>query len=344
MNGTLILKDGTKHEGRSFGYHSSVAGEVVFATGMVGYPESLTDPSYKGQILILTYPLIGNYGIPSNFFWESDRIQVSGLIVSSYIDTPSHVQSEQSLSDWLQKEHTPALEVKDTRLLAQRLRTKGTMLGKMIIGKDITWYDPNQDNLVAKVSTKKILNEEKGKKTVVLIDCGAKRNIVRCLIKRNLRVITIPWDVDPFEKNLTFDAMIISNGPGDPKKADKTIAIVRKALEQKTPLLGICLGNQLLALAAGGNTSKLKFGHRSHNQPCMLINSSSCYITTQNHGYAVTKIPPHFKPWFLNANDNTNEGIIHEKLPIMSVQFHPEAYPGPMDTEWIFDYFLERIG
>ncbi len=343
MIGKLILEDGSKFEGESFGATISMAGEVVFSTGMTGYPESLTDPSYKGEILILTYPLIGNYGVPDKKFWESEGIKVSGLVISNYIDTPSHFQSKMTLSTWLKKENIPALEIADTRFLTQKIRSRGTMLGKIIFKEDVEFYNPDLENLVAKVSTKKVIKQGNGKKTVLLVDCGAKKNIERCLLKRGLTVITVPWDFDPASSDLKFDAIIISNGPGDPKKATKTILNIKKALNKKIPILGVCLGNQLLALAAGGDTKKLKFGHRSQNQPCLLEGSDRCYITTQNHGFEVFKIPKGFRPWFTNANDGSNEGIIHTKLPFMSVQFHPEANPGPVDTEWIFDYFLKRI-
>ena len=359
MTANLILEDGTIFEGLSFGAQQSIAGEVVFSTGMVGYPEGITDPSYKGHILILTYPLIGNYGVPDPMFWESDRIHISGLIVSNYIDTPSHFQSKRTLASWLRDENVPALEIKDTRLLTQKIRDKGSTLGKIIFKKQIPFYDPNKDNLVAKVSTKKIAYHTEashnGKKRILLyIDCGGKRNIIRCLLKRGADVITVPWDFDPFEgvklRHLEgesdlhrLNGIVISNGPGDPKMAGKTIEVIKKAIAEKIPLLGICLGHQLLTLAAGGDTKKLKFGHRSQNQPCLLAGSKRCYITTQNHGFAVNEIPKGFKPWFTNANDNSNEGIIHTKHPFMSVQFHPEANPGPQDTEWIFDYFLNRI-
>lgn len=355
MKGKLIFEDNSIFEGESFGALQSRAGEVVFSTGMVGYPESLTDPSYAGQILIFTYPLIGNYGVPSKEYWESNKIQVSGLIVSNYIDTPSHFQSKRTLAQWLIDEQIPALEIIDTRQLAQKIREKGTMLGKIIADDhefnrrsrrvNIDWYDPNKENLVEKVSTKNLIEEGSGKKTILLIDCGAKENIKRNLLKRGIRVITTPWDFDPFTDNdtLNFDAIVISNGPGDPKMAAKTIQTIKKALDLKIPILGICLGHQLLALAADGDTKKLKFGHRSQNQPCLLEGTPRCFITTQNHGFEVKVIPPGFKPWFTNANDNSNEGIIHSKHPFMSVQFHPEACPGPTDTEWIFDYFLKRI-
>jgi carbamoyl-phosphate synthase small subunit len=343
MTGKLILSDGTELSGISYGANQSIAGEVVFATGMVGYPEALTDPSFKGQILVLTYPILGNYGIPDKNFWESQNIQVSGLIVSNYIDTPSHFQSKMTLGQWFKKTNLPLLEIKATRFLTQKIREQGAMLGKIILEKQVADYDPNTDNLVAQVSTKKVTTTGTGKKTVVLIDCGAKQNIKRCFLNRGVRVMHVPWNYDPFANNDKFDALFISNGPGDPKMADKTIATVKKSLENKVPTLGICLGNQLLALAAGGDTYKLKYGHRSQNQPCIMNKSSRCYITTQNHGFAVGSVPKGFSPWFTNANDNTIEGIIHDKQPFMSVQFHPEATPGPKDTEWIFDYFLERI-
>ncbi len=343
MTGKLILQNNLSFDGVSFGKPQSISGEMVFSTGMVGYPESFTDPSYKGQILILTYPIIGNYGVPEKKFWESEKIQIAGLVVSNYIDTPSHSQSKMSLGDWLKRENIPALEIKDTRFLAKLLRTKGACLGKIVIDKNISWRDPNQENLVSQVSTEKITKEGKGNRTIILIDLGAKKNIARSLIKRNVQVITTPWDLDPFEEELDFDGIVISNGPGDPKMAKETINIVKKALLKRIPTLGICLGNQILALAGGGDTRKLKFGHRSQNQPCKLINSEKCYITTQNHGFAVSKIPNGFKQWFINANDNTNEGLIHKNLPFMSVQFHPESTPGPYDTEWIFDFFLKKI-
>src|SRR3989344_8995227 len=355
MLAKLILEDGSQFEGTSFGATKSAAGEVVFSTGMAGYPESLTDPSYLGQILILTYPLIGNYGVPDKKYWESDGIKVSGLIVSNYIDTPSHFQSKQTLSDWLKEEKIPALEIKDTRFLAQKIRTLGTMLGKIIFDKDIKFYDPNKENLVARVSTRKMIEKGSGEKKFLLIDCGAKGNIAKCLLKRGIKVTTVPWDFDPFDSKIKIDGIVISNGPCDPKMADKTIQTIKKVLQRRIPTLGVCLGNQILALAAGGDTRKLKFGHRSQNQPCIMEDSKRparhasqlagvagrCFITTQNHGFEVYKIPKGFRPWFANANDGSNEGIMHNSLPIMSVQFHPEANPGPTDTEWILDFFLE---
>jgi carbamoyl-phosphate synthase small subunit len=384
MNSKLVLADGSIIEGKSYGSNTPVSGEVVFATGMMGYPESLTDPSFYGQILVLTYPLIGNYGVPDRALWESDNIMVSGLVVSDYIDTPSHFQSKRTLAEWFKDEKKPLIQIKDTRLLTQKIRDKGSMLGKILFEKDIPFYDPNFENLVEKVSTKKITvykpKDGKAKKTILLIDCGAKRNIQNALVERGVKVITTPWDYDPTDKEnikalhtvilparplggsetknlpnntktldakktdqLPYDGIVISNGPGDPKYADATIQNVKKILDAKIPTLGICLGHQILSLAAGGDTKKLKYGHRSQNQPCTMHNSQRCFITTQNHGFAVHKIPEGFEPWFTNANDNSNEGIIHKKLPVMSTQFHPEATPGPEDAEWIFDYFLEKL-
>jgi len=357
LSGSLIFKSGQFFEGISFGYNGSIAGEIVFSTGMVGYPEAFTDPSYEGQILVDTYPIVGSYGVPEKKLWESDRVHISGLIVSDYIDTPSHYQSIQTLGSWLKEQKVPALQIKDTRFLTQYLRDNGSQLGKIRIEQthDIEFHDPNKENLVAKVSPGKIIVEsgfdpDQGRtltkqKTVLMIDCGAKRNMQRCLLKRGVRVITAPWDFDPFvnSNKIKCDGLIISNGPGDPKMADKTIQTIKKALENKIPTLGVCLGNQLLCLAAGGDTYKMKFGHRGQNQPSMLEKSTHCYITTQNHGFAVGDIPKGFKAWFVNANDGTNEGIIHEKYPFMSTQFHPEANPGPVDTEWVFDFFLEKL-
>jgi carbamoyl-phosphate synthase small subunit len=344
MNAKLILEDGSEYTGKSFGAEKSAAGEAVFTTGMVGYPESLTDASYGGQLLIFTYPLLGNYGVADQKYWESASIKANGIIVSSYIDTPSHFQSNKSLSEWLKDEGIPGIEIPDTRGLTIKLREKGTMLGKIVVGdKDIDWYDPNVDDIVAKLSTKDVSTEGEGEKTIVLIDCGVKRNIARCLVQRHVKVITVPWYFDIFSLSEKFDGVVISNGPGDPKMSEKTIATIKKVLEKKIPTLGICLGHQLLALAAGGDTSKLKYGHRGQNQPCTMTDSKRCFITTQNHGFEVSKIPTGFKAWFTNANDGSNEGIKHPTLPFMSTQFHPEARPGPEDTQWVFDEFLKRI-
>ena len=357
MQGKLILKDGSIFTGDSFGYEQANSGELVFSTGMVGYPESLTDPSYEGQILVCTYPIIGSYGVPEKKYWESDRIHVSGLIVSQYIDTPSHFQSKITLGEWLKKEKIPALVIPDTRYLTKKLRDEGAQLAKIIFDTSaslsMNFDDPNKKNLMVDVSTKKIIKEyylthdrgqdNKNVKTIVLIDCGTKKNIARSLLARGVKVITVPWNYKIFSLKERIDGVVVSNGPGDPKMADVAIETVKKVMIKKIPILGICLGNQILALAAGGDTYKMKFGHRSQNQPCTMVGTKRCYLTTQNHGFAIGKVPKDFKPWFINANDNTNEGIIHKKYPFMSVQFHPEATPGPVDTGWVFDKFLEKL-
>lgn len=359
MQGKLILKDGTTYEGLSFGAEKPMAGEVVFATGMVGYPESLTDPSFRGQILVYTYPLIGNYGVPDKKFWESGKLQISGLIVCNYNDTPSHHSSRQTLAAWLKKEKIPGLEIKDTRGLTLKLRDHGVMLGKIELRglpsqkamfkgayegyPRKEFEDPNLRNLVAEVSTKKSYFVGKGKKTVALIDCGAKSNIANSLARRGLKVIVVPWNFNPLKLKNKLSGVMISNGPGDPTMAKETIANVKLLMTKKIPIFGICLGNQILALAAGGTTYKLKFGHRGQNQPCVISGTKKAYLTTQNHGFAVGKIPKGFKEWFYNANDKTNEGIIHKSLPFRSVQFHPEATPGPVDTDWLFDEFVKIL-
>ncbi len=340
----LQFKDGSVYEGVSFGAEQSISGEVVFATGMVGYPEAITDPSFAGQILVMTYPLIGNYGVPDKSKWESEKIQIRGLVVSTYNETPSHSTSVQTLAEWLKSENIPGLEIKDTRALTQKLRMEGSKLGKIVFNNNkINFEDPNDRNLAMEVSTKEIKTYNiKGKKTVIVIDCGNKENIIKRLVARNMKVVVVPWDTDVMKLDIKFDAVLISNGPGDPKKVQATIKNVKKIIAKKIPTFGICLGNQILTLACGGTTYKMKFGHRSQNQPVVLSGTNSCYLTTQNHGFAVKKIPKDFKVWFTNANDNTNEGIIHKTLPIMSVQFHPEATPGPNDTDWIFDYFFKK--
>lgn len=343
-NARLILQDGTTFEAKSFGAERSVSAELVFTTGMVGYPQSMTDPSFYAQILIFTYPLIGNYGVGSPDTWESDRIRTSGIVVSTYNETPSHFAQEKSLSEWLIEEGVPGIEIRDTRFLAKKLRSGGSQLAKIVFdGQDVNMDDPNTRNLVSEVSPQDVSVHGSGKKTIVYIDCGGKRQIIKNFVDRGVRVIRVPWNYDIFTLKERFHGVFISNGPGDPKMAQETIKTVKKVLAKNIPTLGICLGNQILALAAGGDTFKLKFGHRSQNQPALEVGTKRCYLTTQNHGFAVGRVPRGYKAWFINANDQTNEGIMHESLPFMSVQFHPEATPGPVDTTWIFDHFLKRI-
>lgn len=350
----LFLKDGSIFEGESFGANKHISGEVVFNTGMVGYPEAFTDPSYAGQILVCTYPLIGNYGVPDKRHLESKKIQIAGLVVSEYSESYSHRTAKQSLADWLEKSGVPAISGVDTRALTRKLREHGVMLGQMVkAGKAKKFTDPNETNLAASVSIKKkevfppAQAGGKGSPTVVLIDCGAKENIVRSLVARGARVIRVPWDYD-FTKDPPaggYDGVLISNGPGDPRMCKATIEHIRSAMADGKPVLGICLGNQLLALAAGASTYKLKYGHRSQNQPCSEVGTKRCYITSQNHGYAVDgkSLPHGWEEWFVNANDGSNEGIRHKTKPFRSVQFHPEANPGPTDAAWIFDDFLGSL-
>ena len=427
VTGKLVLSDGSEFSGVSFGAEKSIAGEVVFNTGMTGYPEAMTDPSYKGQILTLTYPLIGNYGVPKknevngidqNF--ESDKIHISALIVSEYSKEFSHWNAKESLGSWLKRENIPALEGIDTRKLTKILREKGAMLGKIIIGKDIDFYDPNVVDLVAEVSIKEPIvyeplamrdtstqtgarmhepnaakgmvhdkdegyngsedngsnekdkqnignqshngsknngqnhNGHNGKKKnghksnaktpkIIMLDCGMKNNMITELTKRGAVVKRVPYNYD-FTKE-QYDALFISNGPGDPKMCKDAIKNVKTALQHSKPIFGVCLGNQILALASGANTYKLKYGHRSQNQPCIEVGTKKCIITTQNHGFAVdTKtLSNDWEPYFINANDQTNEGIRHKSKPFRSVQFHPESKPGPVDAQYLFDEFLDMI-
>ena len=349
--GALVLEDGGRLEGSVFGYPKSVAGEVVFNTGMVGYPESLTDPSYKGQILVLSYPLIGNYGVSNGETidgllrgFESDRVQIKALIVSQHSRHYSHCSASKGLDAWLREHQVPALSGIDTRMLTKRLRDKGSMLGKIELENDpLEFHDPNADNLASMVSVERPVLYPKGGKTVVVIDCGAKSSIIRSLLERNVSVVRVPWNYDFLGE--AFDGIVISNGPGDPKSCRETISHIRKAMDRRIPIFGVCLGHQILALAAGADTYKLKFGHRSQNQPCVEVGTRRCYITSQNHGYAVSmdSLPSGWKSWFVNANDGTNEGIRHRSRPFMSVQFHPEAQPGPVDTAHLFDRFTDLL-
>ncbi len=347
----LILEDGSEFSGFSFGSEKSVSGEVVFNTAMVGYTESLTDPSYKGQILVLTYPLIGNYGVPGGEksdnlekFYESYSMHISGLIVSDYTEEYSHWNAQMSLGQWLKQNQVPGIYGIDTRELTKILREKGTMLGKIVFdNKDVPLFNPSSENLVAKVSTPEKRVYGTGKYKVVLIDCGVKYNIIRSLIKRDTTVTLVPWDYD-FNQD-TYDGLFISNGPGDPKQCTATIANLKKAFEGNKPITGICLGNQLMALAAGANTYKLKYGHRSHNQPCIQVGTDRAFVTSQNHGYATDNktLTSDWEPLFINLNDETNEGVKHKTKPFFSSQFHPEASSGPTDTEFLFDMFMDNV-
>jgi len=348
----LILEDGSEFEGTSFGYEGNASGEVVFNTGMVGYPETLTDPSYRGQILVCTYPLIGNYGVPGREIsngvpknFESDSIQIRALIVSNYSNEYSHWSAIKSLGDWLKEEKIPAITGIDTRMLTRTLRDNGTMVGKIIVNeKEKTQFsDPNQTDLVKEVSVKGPVEYSAGNKKIILVDCGTKNNIIRAFLGRNISVIRVPYDFD--FTTIKANGIMLSNGPGDPKMNLATIEHTKKAMETNNPILGICLGSQILALAAGADTYKLKYGHRGHNQPCNEMGTKRCYITSQNHGYAVKSdtLPQDWREWFVNDNDGTNEGIIHISKPFFAAQFHPEASPGPDDCEFIFDMFVRAL-
>ena len=372
----LILSDGTVFHGYSFGYEAETVGEVVFNTAMMGYPESLTDPSYAGQILVTTFPLIGNYGVPDTgmgsdglpLFMESDRIHPKALVVADYSETYSHWNAKESLATWLKREKIPAITGVDTRRLTKVLREHGVMMGRISLSPNPSpsregsgdTQDYGSVNWVEQVSCKEVITYRpdttavansslftlhSSLKKVVLVDCGVKANIIRCLIRRGIEVIRVPWDYDFNE--LEFDGLFLANGPGDPEQCDKTVAHIRTFLNNKTvrPLMGICLGNQLLARAAGAKTYKLKYGHRSHNQPVQRVGSTQCFITSQNHGYAVDDktLPEDWEPLFVNMNDGSNEGIRHKTNPWFSAQFHPEACSGPTDTEWMFDEFVRSL-
>jgi carbamoyl-phosphate synthase small subunit len=347
----LVLSDGTEYCGRSFGYGRSVSGEVVFNTAMVGYPENLTDPSYTGQILVSTYPLVGNYGVPDLTrengmlkHFESDAIKVSGLIISDYSFEYSHWNAKNNLSHWLKANKIPAIYGIDTRALTKHIREKGAMPGKIIHDdQEVDFYDPNLDNLAAMVSTRKKITYGHGRYRIIMVDCGGKNNIVRCLLNRNATVIKVSWDHD-FTGD-EYDGVLLSNGPGDPQKCGQTINAIKKAFQNSKPILGICLGSQLMAIAAGAGTYKLKYGHRGHNQPVLQHGTDRCFITSQNHGFAVDlkTLGGEWEPLFTNVNDNTNEGIRHKRKPFFSAQFHPEASSGPVDTEFIFDEFMNAV-
>ena len=380
-NVTLILDDGTRFSGQSFGYEKPVAGEVVFNTAMTGYPESLTDPSYAGQLMTLTYPLVGNYGVPPfsieanglPTFMESGRIHAEAIIVSDYSENYSHWNAVESLADWLKREHVPGITGIDTRELTKVLREHGVMMGRIVFDdamdngewkmdnygevnyvdrvscKDIIVYAAGESKTFPVSTPKEELNSQLSTlnsplKKVVLVDCGVKTNILRCLLRRGVEVIRVPWDYD--FNGLQFDGLFISNGPGDPDTCDAAVQNIRRAMaNEKLPIFGICMGNQLLSKAGGARIYKLKYGHRSHNQPVRMVGTDRCFITSQNHGYAVDNntLGADWEPLFVNMNDGSNEGIRHKRNPWFSAQFHPEAASGPTDTEFLFDEFVRLL-
>jgi carbamoyl-phosphate synthase small subunit len=360
----LVLEDGEVFDGFSFGAFviSPVIGEVVFNTGMVGYTEAMTDPSYSGQILCFTYPLIGNYGVPDyvsddygiTLNFESNRIQAKGIIVNSVSRTPSHFESKRDISTWMNTENIPGIEGIDTRELTIHLRTKGVMMGaitasvaegKRALERSSSYSSIDFCSLVSTRERRVYGNDRKGK--IALIDCGVKLNIIRSLVSRGFQVIVYPY-TSSFS-DICGDApagIVLSNGPGDPKQCDSVIDLTKSAIDNSIPTLGICLGTQIIALSQGAETFKLKYGHRGQNKPCVDLRTGRCMVTSQNHGYSVdaqslkgTKLVP----WFVNADDHTIEGLLHETKPCLSVQFHPEGSPGPLDPSYVFDIFAEKI-
>ena len=355
----LLLEDGSEVQGRGIGVARPVCGEVVFNTAMSGYIETLTDPSYHGQILVLTYPLIGNYGVPAARRdslarpFESDRVQVQALVVQNYVDAHSHYSARRSLHEWLSAENVPGLTGVDTRALTRRLRERGTMQGWLYPAtmstdqaRAVASRVDMRDEVFRAVAPRAPLRYGAGKPTILLVDAGAKDNIVRSLLARGASVIRAPWHADLAALAGEADGILIGNGPGDPKDLAPLISQVRSLLANyRKPIFGVCLGNQILALAAGGDTYKLPYGHRGVNQPVQDLLSRRCYVTSQNHGYAVRdgSLPKDWEPWFVNTNDGTNEGIRSSNFPYFSVQFHPEGSPGPQDTGFLFDDFLRLV-
>lgn len=376
----LILEDGSQFEGWSFGAEKEVAGEVVFNTAMTGYPESLTDPSYAGQLMVLTYPLVGNYGVPPftimdnglPVYMESEKIHVEAMIVSDYSEEYSHWNACESLESWLVREGIPGVTGIDTRALTKKIRERGVMMGRVVFEgvdkgqwemenygdinyvdrvscKEIIIYENNAsrsfpvDTPVDEINCQLSIDNCQSRKRVVLLDCGVKANIIRSLLNRNLTVVRVPWNYD--FNGLDYDGLFLSNGPGDPDTCEAAVRNIREALQGDRPICGICMGNQLLAKAGGATIYKLKYGHRSHNQPVRMVGTERCFITSQNHGYAVDEktLGADWEPLFVNMNDGTNEGIRHRTKPFFSSQFHPEACGGPLDTDFIFDKFTALL-
>ncbi|KAG0511465.1 MAG: Carbamoyl-phosphate synthase small chain [Nitrosopumilales archaeon] len=359
--GKLILDDGTVLNGMGFGFSKTVFGEIVFNTGMVGYPETLTDPSYNGQILTLTYPLIGNYGVPDpeikdndgiSKFFESDKIQVRGLVIHELSLVASHWNLSLTLDEWLYNEKIPGISGIDTRELTKKLRTKGVMMAALVVSdKEIDEkkiekqlsdaQNYNSEEFMDDVSTHKDEVFGKEQDSVVVIDTGVKNAILRNIRNIGYKVIKVPWNTS-IEKILSYNpkGVVISNGPGDPQKCPDTVKTAKSLIEKNIPTLGICLGAQIIGLAGGADTYKLKYGHRGQNKPCVNLENDQVYVTSQNHGYCINPDSiknSEFDLWFTNADDKTVEGIKHKKQKCIAVQFHPEASPGPNDCKFVFE-------
>ncbi|KAK3323629.1 carbamoyl-phosphate synthase arginine-specific small chain-like protein [Cercophora scortea] len=362
VEATLTIRDGPVFHGTAFGANSNISGEAVFTTSLVGYPESMTDPSYRGQILVFTQPLIGNYGVPSNArdeynllkYFESPHIQCAGVVVADVALQYSHWTAVESLASWCAREGVPAISGVDTRAIVTHLREQGSSLARITIGdeydadEDEGYVDPGQINLVKRVSTKApfVVSSPNASFHVALLDCGVKENILRSLVSRGASVTVFPYDYPIHKVAENFDGVFISNGPGDPTHCQETVYNLGRLMETSSvPIMGICLGHQLLALAVGAQTIKLKYGNRAHNIPALDLTTGQCHITSQNHGYAVdaSSLPSEFKEYFVNLNDASNEGMIHKTRPIFSTQFHPEARGGPMDSAYLFDKYLENV-
>ncbi len=326
----------------------------MFNTGMVGYPEALTDPSYHGQILVFTYPLIGNYGVPPVRLdehgipekFESDRVQIQALVVSTCSDHIGHWEAERTLGDWLSEEGIPGIQGIDTRALTLHLRERGTLLGKIVIDgePEPQWYDPATENVLPRVSRPESQTfADDGTPHIVVVDCGAKNNIIRSLLTRGAHVTVVPWDQDLTA--LDYDGLLVTNGPGDPEQCRQVVDQLERLIDDPRPIFGICLGCQLLGLAAGGRTFKLPYGHRGQNQPVIDAFTGTTAITSQNHGYVVDaeSLPSDWEVWFTNVNDGTLEGLRYRRGPHRGVQFHPEAACGPLDTGYLFDTFLDEV-
>jgi carbamoyl-phosphate synthase small subunit len=359
----LLLEDGSLFLGKGFGAETTTVAEVVFNTGMVGYPESMTDPSYAGQVLTFTYPLIGNYGVPGPQDmdimglprqFESESIKVSGIVVQEYCQRPSHWDSGRTLSEWMRGEGIPGISEVDTRALVTKLRESGVMMGVLANGfqpssrrelmkllRQSTKYD--SIDFVKRVSPKKPLTYGSSEKTVVLLDCGTKLSIIRNLLVRGYAVVRAPYDYS-YADIMKHDpvGVVVSNGPGDPALCASTVSMTARLIDSEMPTLGICLGQQLVALSQGATTYKLKYGHRGQNKPIVDAESGRGFVASENHGYSVggdSLSKTDLKTWFLNADDKSIEGLIHSGKPCISVQFHPEASPGPYDAQFVFDRF-----